>query len=112
MVCHLRCLTYEFENLGTPEYNIDGRTKEVPSILLIDNQVTAKNRHVGRCCHLVRQGVKDKLFTLNWIPAEDQLADDCTKTQTSKKSQPHFERTLLKILDYVKGFKSNTVGNR
>ena len=122
MICHLRDLTYEFEKLGTPEYNIEGRTKEVPSVLLIDNQatvrmsknykVTSKNRHVGRRWHFVRQGVKDKLFTLNWIPAEDQLADDCTKTQIAKKSKPHFERTLLKIQDYVKGFKSNTVGNR
>ena len=122
MICHLRDLTYEFEKLGTPEYKIEGRTKEVPSVLLIDNQatvrmsknykVTSKNRHVGRRWHFVRQGVKDKLFTLNWIPAEDQLADDCTKTQIAKKSKPHFERTLLKIPDYVKGFKSNTVGNR
>ena len=64
MICHLRDLTYEFEHLGTPEYNIEGRTKEVPSVLLIDNQatvrmskdykVTSKNRHVGRCWHFVR----------------------------------------------------------
>ena len=115
MICHLRDLTYEFEYLGTPEYDIEGRTKEVSSVLLIYNQaiivrmsknykVTSKHRHVGRCWHFVRQGVKNKLFTLDWIPAEDQLADDCTKTQIAKKSKPHFKRTLLKIPDYVKRF--------
>ena len=56
--------------------------------------------------------VKDKLFTLNWIPGEDQLADDCTKTQIAAKARPHIDRTLMKVPDYVKGFKSTTVGNR
>ena len=64
MICHLRDLTYEFEYLGTPEYDIEGRTKEVSSVLLIYNQaivrmsknyeVTSKHRHVGRCWHFVR----------------------------------------------------------
>ena len=122
MICHLRDLVYDFEFLGTNEYDINATTKEVPSVLLIDNQatvrmsknykVTSKNRHVARRWHFVRQGVKEKLFSLNWIPAEDQLADDCTKTQVSKKSLPHFQRTLLLVPDKVKGFKSNVVGNR
>ena len=42
IICHLRDLTYEFEHLGTPEYNIEGRTKEVPSVLLIDNQTSVR----------------------------------------------------------------------
>ena len=118
----MRDLIYEFEYFGTPEYNIEGRSKEVPTVLLNDNQdtirtsknykVTSKNRHVGRCWNFVSQGVKDKLFTLNWIPAADQQADDCKKTQSAKKSKPHFERNLLKISDYMKEFKSNTVENR
>ena len=122
MICHLRDLVYDFEFLGTDEYDINATTNEVPSVLLIDNQatvrmsrnykVTSKNRHVARRWHFVRQGVKEKLFSLNWIPAEDQLADDCTKTQVSKKSLPHFQRTLLPVPDKVKGYKSNVVGNR
>ena len=122
MICHLRDLIYDMAYLGTKEYDIEGSTKETPSILLIDNQatvrmsknfkVTAKNRHVARCWHFVRRGVKDKLFSLHWIPAVDQLADDCTKTQAAKKSLPHFERTLLPIPDKVKGYKSNVIGNR
>ena len=51
-------------------------------------------------------------FSLNWISGEDQLADDCTKSQEAKKSFPHFERTLIKIPDRVKGFRTSTVGNR
>ena len=122
MVCHLRDLLYEFEWLGKSDYKIEGRTKEVPSILLIDNQatvrmsknykVTGKNRHIARQWHFVRQGVQEKLFNLKWIPGEDQIADDCTKTQVASKSRIHFERTLIKIPDKVKGFKSTTVGNR
>ena len=123
MVCHLRDLMYEFEALGTRDYDEnEGQTKLPPTVLLIDNQatvtmsknykVTAKNRHVARRWHFVRRGVEDKLFILKWIPGEDQLADDMTKTQLASKSRPHFERTLMQIPDKVKGFKSNTIGNR
>ena len=122
MLCHLRDLKYDFDQLGSPSFNIDSTTDSVPSIILIDNQatirmsknykVTGKNRHVGRRWHFVRQGVKEKLFTLNWIPGPDQLADDCTKTQPAFKSKPHFERTLIKVPEKVKGYKSNVIGNR
>ena len=122
MVCHLRELKYEFENLGSPNYKLDGMTSSSPSILLIDNQatvrmsknykITSKNRHVGRRWHFVRRGVKDKLFNLKWIPGCDQLADDCTKIQPASKAKQHFERTLIKVPDKVKGFRSDVVGNR
>ena len=122
MVCHLRDLKYDFEKLGTDEHNDEGSTGSVPSILLIDNQatirmsknykVTGKNRHIGRRWHFVRRGVKDNLFNLVWIPGQDQLADDCTKSQVASKSRPHFDRTLIKVPDKVKGFRSNVVGNR
>jgi uncharacterized protein YgiM (DUF1202 family) len=123
MVCHLRDLMYEFEALGTRDYDEkEGQTKLSPTVLLIDNQatvmmsknykVTAKNRHVARRWHFVRYGVKDKLFILKWILGEDQLADDMTKTQLASKSKLHFERMLMKIPDKVKGLKSNMIGNR
>ena len=122
MICHLRDLIYEFRYLGTKEYVIDGSLKEIPSVLLIDNQATvrmsknykvsAKNRHIARRWHFVRAGVQNKLFKLQWIPGDDQLADDCTKTQGANKFLPHFERTLIEIPEEVKGFKSNKVGNR
>ena len=49
---------------------------------------------------------------VEWISNEDMLADDLTKTQESTKSLPQMERTLFKIPDYVKGYKSKTIGNR
>ena len=122
MLFHLRELLYEFENLGRSDYDINGLHGQAPSMVLIDNQatvamsknykVTAKNRHVGRRWHFVRRGVQAKLFKLQWIPAEDQLADDLTKTQSSSISLTHMNRTLIKVPDKVKGFKSTTVGNR
>ena len=75
-------------------------------------KLTKKNRHIRRRWHFVRYGVKEKLFSIAWIPAEDQLADDTTKTQHPTKSKPHFDRTLIKIPERVKGFKSTTIGNR
>ena len=71
-----------------------------------------KNRYVGRRWHFVRQCVKNKLFNLVWIFGKDQLGDECTKPQAAAKSKPHFERTLIKGPEKVKGYKSNVVGNR
>jgi hypothetical protein len=122
IISHLRELLYEFEFLGTDSYKIDGTFGKTPSILLIDNQatvsmsknykVTAKNRHVARRWHFVRRGTIAKMFQLVWVPGNDQLADDLTKTQTVDKSKPHFSRTLIQIPDKVKGFRSSVVGNR
>ena len=122
MLCHLRDLVYDLEFLGSEEYDVEGSTTSIPSILLVDNQatirmsknykVTSKNRHIARRWHFVRRGVKDKLFSLQWVPGQDQLADDCTKSQIAAKSFPHFSRTLIKIPDCVRGFRSNVIGNR
>ena len=122
MLCHLNELLYDFEFLGSNEYDVEGRLDNTPSIILVDNQatvrmsknfkVTSKNRHVARRWHFVRRGVKDGLFALYWVPGEDQLADDCTKSQEASKSFPHFSRTLIQIPDKVKGFRKTTVGNR
>ena len=95
---------------------------QTPAIMLIDNQatvamsknyrVTAKNRHIGRRWHFVRRGVQANLFSLKWIPADDQLADDLTKTQPSAVSLTHMQRTLIEIPEKVRGYKSSTIGNR
>ena len=122
MLCHIRDLIYDFEFLGTDKYDVEESTKSIPAIILVDNQatirmsknykITSKNRHIARRWHFVRRGVQDKLFTLHWVSADDQLADDLTKTQPAAQSFPHFNRTLIKIPDKVKGFRSNTIGNR
>ena len=113
---------YDFEYLGTSEYEIDRNTTNIPSIILVDNQamvrmsknykVTSKNQHIARRWHFVLRGVKDKLLMLHWIPSKNQLADNCTKTQMASKSFSHFSRTLIPIPYKVEGFKSNTIGNR
>ena len=122
IICHYRDLQYDLKYLGSPEYNLQETYGTPPSIMLVDNsatiamsenyKVTKKNRHIARRWHFVRWGVKDKLFKLCWIPGKDQLADDTTKTQEAKKSQPHFLRTLIKIPDKVKGYRGNKIGNR
>ena len=73
---------------------------------------TKKNCHIARRYHYVKLGVKTGDHTLEWIGNDDMLADDLTKSQDASKSLPHMERTLVKIPNYVKGYKSEQVGNR
>ena len=122
MICHLRELVYEFEYLGTTQYDIEGNTSDTPSILLVDNEatvqmakhykVTSKNRHVARRWHFVQRGQEAKKFKVQWIPAKDQLADDGTKIQPASIAKTHMNRTILPVPDRVRGYVSNVVGNR
>jgi hypothetical protein len=59
-------------------------------------------------CH----GEKVKMFMLKWIPGVDQIADGSTKTQEASKLDPHVKRTLIQLPDRVRGYISNTIGNR
>jgi hypothetical protein len=121
-LAHFRELIYDMEYLGTPEFDPMQVHGEAPSLMLIDNQATVamsrnykiskKNRHIARRYHYVKQGVRTGDHVVEWISNEDMLADDLTKTQESSKSLPQMERTLFKIPDYVKGYKSKTIGNR
>ena len=104
---HLRMLLYNLENLGKSDYDMNGSHHEVPSILLVENKATVamsknykptkKNRHIARRFHYVRGGENINLHKIIWIPAEDQLADDLTKTQPSQFSQPHVDRSMFKL---------------
>ena len=96
MLCHLRELLYEFEFLGKDDYDLNGSIKSIPAIILVDNQatvrmsqnykVTSRNCHKAIRWHFVRCGVQDNLFSLKWVLAKDQLADNCTKSQEANKS--------------------------
>jgi hypothetical protein len=103
IISHLRELLYEFEYLGTEQYEIDGIFGETPSMKSMSKnyKVTSKNRHVGRRWHFLRRGTIAKMFQLLWVPDEDQLAVNLTKTQTADKSKTHFNRTLVKIPNKV-----------
>ena len=56
-------------------------------------KVSKKNRHIARRYHYVKQGVKTKDHEVEWIPSDDQLADDMTKTQESTKTATHEKNT-------------------
>ena len=121
-LAHMRELTYDLEFLGTKTYDTNMVHGEVPSLLLVDNQatvamsksykITKKNRHIARRYHYVKEGEKRGDHMVEWIDSNDMLSDDLTKTQESSKSLPHMKRTLVQIPDYVRGYKSNAVGNR
>ena len=64
MLCFLKELIYDFDFLDTEQYSLEGRTKSISTIILIDNQatvrmsknykVTSKNCHITRRWHFVR----------------------------------------------------------
>ena len=121
-LAHHRELIYDLEHMGTKDYDPEQVHGEVPSLVLVDNQATVdmsknykvskKNRHIARRYHYVKQGVQEGDHEAEWIPSDDQLADDMTKTQEAHKSLPHMKRTLVEIPDYVRGFSTGKVGNR
>ena len=88
---HLRMLIYDLESLGTDTYILNGTNLSVPNLLLIDNEATVamsknykptkKNRHIAQRFHYVREGQCGEQHHLVWIPAEDQIEDDMTKTE-------------------------------
>jgi hypothetical protein len=55
IVCHLRDLMYKFEFLGTNDYDENnGKTKEPPTVLLIDNHPfeQARTIHLDQPCRI------------------------------------------------------------
>jgi hypothetical protein len=107
MICYFKYLYYDFKFLATDKYEENGCHSMIPPILLIDNsatiamsknyKVSSRNRHIGRRWHFVGRGQIAKYFQTYWIPAEDQIADDMTKTQTAAISMKHMNRTLIPI---------------
>ena len=115
-MAHLNMLIYDLENLDTKKFSVSGHEKSPPNkIVLVDNQATVqmsknykmskKNRHISRRYHYVREGEKLKFHKLVWIPNEDQLADENTKTQEASKIIPHRDRTFIRIPEFIKGHK-------
>ena len=107
----LRMLTYDLETLGKDEYDKQGYGKQIANLLVIDNEATVsmsknykptkKNRHIARRFHYVREGQRNKQHKINWISAEDQLADDMTKTQLSEKTKKQVDRTMIKLPGFL-----------
>ena len=110
-LAHLSMLTYDLDKLGSKNYQIIPKLTNIPNILMIDNEATVKmsknyqptkkNRHIARRYHYVRQGQDEGKHLIVWIPAEDQLADDLTKTQTSEVSKKHVDRSMIILPSFM-----------
>ena len=110
-LAHLSMLTYDLENLGNKHYQIDHKLTNIPNILMIDNEAavrmsknykpTKKNRHIARRYHYVRQGQDEGKHLIIWVPAENQLADDLTKTQTHEVSKKHVDRSMITLPSFM-----------
>ena len=85
---HLRMLGYDFEHMGTENYDPMNMKYEA-SFVIIDNEAakamsecnkdTAGNRHIARRYHYVRQGTVMNEHKFHWISTKFQLADPMTK---------------------------------
>ena len=64
-------------------------------------QPTKKKRYIDRRYHYVRQGQDEGKNLIVWIPSEDQLADDLTKTQTSEVSKKHVDRSMIILPSFM-----------
>ena len=92
-MAHLKMLIQDLKYLGEIDYKHQIEEKTQMNVLLVDNEATVamdknykptkKNRHISRRYHYVSEGERTEEHHLEWIPAEDQLADDMTKTQNN-----------------------------
>ncbi|KAI2503718.1 Reverse transcriptase (RNA-dependent DNA polymerase) [Fragilaria crotonensis] len=109
---HIRMLLYDMLYLGTKQWRESTqRLPTTPAILMIDNEATvqiAKNGHIERRFHFVRQGQQDGIHQLHWIPCDYQLADILTKTQLSGKIDPHLKKIFCILPDHM--LSSPTLG--
>ena len=110
-MAHLKMLMQDLKFLGSSNYEKRIEDKTYMNVLLVDNEATVamaknykptkKNRHIARRFHYVREGERTKEHHLEWIPAQDQLADDMTKTQNKDMIEKHLKRTLVELPDYM-----------
>ena len=110
-IAHLEILTYDLDFLGSKKYKIDSKLTSKPNILMVDNSANVrisknykpnkKNRNIARRFHYVRQGQEEDNMLI-WIPAEDHLADDLTKTQDSETSLKHVNRSMITFPGFMK----------
>ena len=110
-MAHLKMLIQDLKYLGSQDYDTKITEKSHMNILLVDNEATVamsknykptkKNRHIARRYHYVREGERTQEHHLEWIPAEDQVADDMTKTQKKELISKHVERTLVILPDHM-----------
>jgi hypothetical protein len=109
---HLRMLLYDHKHLGTKRYSKINQMLDIaPTILMVDNQaavqmgmndkLTKLTRHISRRFHYVREGIKQGLHKLHWIPKDHQLSDILTKTQASTIINPLLTRAMFRLPTYL-----------
>jgi hypothetical protein len=109
---HARMLLYDYKHLGTERYSKENQMLTIaPSVLMVDNQaavqmsmndqLTKLTRHISRRFHFVREGVKQGLHKLYWIPKEDQLSDILTKTQPATVINPLLNRAMFRLPTFL-----------
>ena len=102
---------YDLEKLGSQDYDKYYTPKHSSKILMVDNKEevsmaenfkpSKNNRHIERRFHYVHHGQEEKNHKVVWIPKDDQLEDYLTKTQESKVSMTHVNRTLIELPEYL-----------
>ena len=106
---HLRMLSYDFDFMGTENYEPENM-KYDPSVIIIDNEAaiamascnkdTAGNRHVARRYHYVRQGANLKEHIFHWINTKFQLADPMTKEGGPSKFKSLWDIYMIDMEDF------------
>ena len=106
---HLRMLSYDFDFMGTENYEPEN-IKYDPSVIIIDNEAaiamascnkdTAGNRHVARRYHYVRQGANLKEHIFHWINTKFQLADPMTKEGGPSKFKSLWDIYMIDMDDF------------
>jgi hypothetical protein len=67
----------------------------------MNDRLTKLTRHISRRFHYVREGIKRKLHKLYWISKDHQLSDILTKTQAATLINPHLERAMFKLPQFL-----------
>jgi hypothetical protein len=109
---HLRMLLYDYKHLGTKHYNQVNQLLDIaPSILMVDNQaavqmgmndrLTKLTRHISRCFHYMREGIRQGLHKLYWISKDHQLSDILTKTQSSTIINPLLQWAMFHLPTFL-----------
>ncbi len=102
---HAYMIYYDYQKLGTKDYDFAQVTPEKPPIIIMtDNKAAVRlsindmmkkgTRHIARRFHYVKEGTKSGIHTVQYCKAEDMLADIATKSQIASKSLPQLLRAM------------------
>jgi hypothetical protein len=104
---HLRQLSYDLDNLGTADYNVDNSENEPPALIIVDSEAamamansertTSRTRHVSRRFFFVKQLVADNTALFRWVPSAANVADTATKSGEIQTFEPLWKIYLVPV---------------